>query len=101
MLEFKPKTVIIIVIIATLLYHYIVTCKFHFQQQCNHPHTTCTHQLPLLVPSLEYNFETRVECLDEVGRTENISVFVMRKGNPAPLISALIKMPVSESVIVV
>ena len=46
-------------------------------------------------------FETRVECLDEVGRTENISVFVMRKGNPVPLISALIKMPVSESVIVV
>ena len=42
-----------------------------------------------------------MECLDEVGRTENISVFVMRKGNPVPLITALIKMPVSESVIVV
>ena len=55
-------------------------------------------QLLLLVPSLEYSFETRVECLDEVG---SISVFVMRKGNPVPLITALIKMPVSESIIVV
>ena len=68
---------------------------------CTHTCTcTCT-QLPLLVPSLEYSFETRVECLDEVGRTEDISVFVMRKGNPVPLITAVIKMPVSESVIVV
>ena len=69
---------------------------------CTHKrsHTTCM-QLPLLVPSLEYSFETRVESLDEVGRTENISVFVMRKGNPVPLITALIKMPISESVIVV
>ena len=58
-------------------------------------------QLPLLVPSLEYSFETRIECLDEVGRTEDISVFVMRKGNLVPLITAIIKMPVSESVIVI
>ena len=42
-----------------------------------------------------------MECLDEVGRTEDISVFVMRKRNPVPLITALIKMPISESVIVV
>ena len=42
-----------------------------------------------------------MECLDEVGRTEDISGFVMRKGNPVPLITALMKMPVSESVIVV
>ena len=57
-------------------------------------------QLPLLVPSLEYSIETRVECLDEVGRTEDISVFVMRKRNPVPLITALIEMPIGESVIV-
>ena len=55
----------------------------------------------MLVPSLLYNFETRVECLDEVGRTEDISVFVTKRGNPVPLITAVIKMPVSESVIVV
>ncbi len=42
-----------------------------------------------------------MECLDEVGRIEDISVFVMRKGNPVPLITTVIKMPVSESVIVV
>ena len=32
------------------------------------------------------------------GQIEDISVFVMRKGNPVPLITVLIKMPVSESV---
>jgi len=58
-------------------------------------------QMPLLVPSLSYNFETMVECLDDMGRTEPISVFVLRKGNPVPIITAIINMPVSESVIVV
>ena len=46
---------------------------------------------------MEYSSETREECLDEV---EDISVFVVRKGNPVPLITTVIKMPVSESVIV-
>ena len=58
------------------------------------------NQLPLLVPSLQYSFETRVECLDQVGRTQDISVYVVKKGNSIPLITAVIKMPVSESVIV-
>lgn len=57
--------------------------------------------MPLLVPSLSYNFETMVECLDDMGRTEPISVFVLRKGNPVPVITAIINMPVSEGVIVV
>ena len=55
----------------------------------------------MLVPSLLYSFETRVDCLDEVGRTEDIRVFVLKKGNPVPLITAIINMPVSESVVVV
>ena len=42
-----------------------------------------------------------MECLDEVGRTEDISVFIMRKGNLVPLITAQIKMPISKSVVVV
>ncbi len=57
--------------------------------------------LPLLVPSLSYNFETMVECLDDMGRTEPLSVYVHKKGNPIPLLTACINMPVSESVIVV
>ena len=58
-------------------------------------------QLPLLVPLLSYNFETMVECLDDLGKTDDIQVFVFKPGNPIPLITAVIKMPVSESVIVV
>ena len=56
--------------------------------------------MPLLVPSLTYNFETMVECLDDMGRAEPISVFVLKIGNPIPLITAIINMPVSESVII-
>lgn len=37
-----------------------------------------------------------VECLDETGRTGAIDVLVLRKGSPVPLITALVKMPVSE-----
>ncbi len=42
-----------------------------------------------------------VECLDDMGKTDEIRVFVFKPGNPIPLITAVINMPVSESVIVV
>ena len=58
-------------------------------------------QLPMLVPQLSYNFETLVESLDDFGRSEDISVFVLKKGNPIPLITAVIKMPLSENIITV
>lgn len=58
-------------------------------------------RLPLLVPGLTYSFATTVECLDELGRSEPIQVFVCKHGNPIPLLTAVINMPVSESVIVV
>lgn len=57
--------------------------------------------LPLLVPSLSYDFETVLECQEDTGRSEPLWVYVLRKGNPIPLITACINMPVSESVIVV
>ena len=42
-----------------------------------------------------------MECLDDMGKTDDIQVFVFKPGNPSPLITAVIKMPVSESIIVV
>ena len=42
-----------------------------------------------------------VECLDDMGKTDDINVFIFKPGNPIPLITAIIKMPISESVIVV
>ena len=58
-------------------------------------------QLPMLVPQLNYKFETIVESLDDFGRAEDIKVFVLKRGNPNPLITAVINMPLSENVIVV
>jgi len=58
-------------------------------------------QVPLLVRQLEYQFVTTVESLDDLGRSEDISVFVVRRGTPKPLITAVIKMPLSENVITV
>ena len=57
--------------------------------------------MPLLVPSLSYSFETTIECMDEMGRTDPLRVFILKKGNPVPFITAVINMPTSESVIVV
>ena len=82
----------------TLVITQFAQCTAHTH---THTHTHTHKQLPLLVPSLSYSFETMVECLDDMGRTEDISVFVLKKSNPIPLITAVIKMPVSESVIVV
>ena len=55
----------------------------------------------MLVPQLNYSFQTTVESLDDLGRAEDISVFVVKKGNPIPLITAVINMPLSENVIIV
>ncbi|XP_077996781.1 BBSome complex member BBS1-like [Glandiceps talaboti] len=57
--------------------------------------------VPMLIPGLNYNFETLVECLNDKGISDTIKVFVLRQGNSIPVITAVINMPVSESVIVV
>lgn len=75
--------------------HYIIFKCDYSLYRLNRPRI----ELPLLVPSLSYNFESMVECLDDKGRTGAIDVQVLRKGNPAPLITALVNMPVSEILI--
>ena len=55
----------------------------------------------MLVPGLNYGFETFVECLSDKGISDNIKAFVLKKDVSTPLIQAVISMPVSESMIVV
>ena len=55
----------------------------------------------MLVPQLNYSFQATVESLDDLGRAEDIHVFVVKKGNPVPLITAVINMPLSENVIII
>ena len=56
--------------------------------------------MPSLVPSITYKLETVVECMDDMGRSEPVYVFVLGRGSPSPLITAVINMPVSETVVV-
>ena len=58
-------------------------------------------KLPMLVPGLDYAFETFVESVSDKGIADTIKVFVLKRDSSAPLITAMINMPVSETVVVV
>ena len=65
----------------------------------------------MLVPGLEYTFETLIECVSDLGISDQVRVFVIKSGtgpgknkNPngsvssRPILSAVINMPVAEVV---
>ncbi|PIK35713.1 putative Bardet-Biedl syndrome 1 protein, partial [Apostichopus japonicus] len=56
--------------------------------------------VPLLVPGLNYKFETLVESISDKGLSDVIKVFVVKESSTAPVITAVINMPVSETVVV-
>lgn len=56
--------------------------------------------VPLLVPGLNYKFETLVECVNDKGISDVIKAFVVKEGATSPIITAVINMPVSETVVV-
>jgi len=53
-------------------------------------------QLPTLVPGLEYIFENMLQCISTVAISDIIKVFLLKKTSSAPIITAVINMPVSE-----
>ena len=57
--------------------------------------------VPLLVPGLLYAYETLVECISDKGISDSIKVFVLHRGRSAPIITAIIDMPVSEALVIV
>ncbi len=52
----------------------------------------------MLVPGLEYIFETLVECVSDLGISDQIRVFVVKPPAHKPMLSAIINMPVAELV---
>ncbi|XP_075254915.1 BBSome complex member BBS1-like [Convolutriloba macropyga] len=50
----------------------------------------------LLVPGLDYKFETFVQCLSQQPVSGDIEILVGKKGNPNPLVVNVIQMPISE-----
>ncbi|XP_069750157.1 Bardet-Biedl syndrome 1 protein isoform X2 [Narcine bancroftii] len=57
-------------------------------------------KVPMLVPGLIYPIETFVQCLSNMGISDTIKAFVLRKGSSIPLLTAHINMPVSEGLAV-
>lgn len=57
-------------------------------------------QMPLLVPTVSYSFDTRVECIDDMGRADIINIYLAKNHTHIPLITAALNMPVSETIIV-
>jgi Bardet-Biedl syndrome 1 protein len=52
----------------------------------------------MLVPGLEYVFETLVEYISDLGISDQMRVFVAKPPSPKPILSAIINMPVAEIV---
>lgn len=57
--------------------------------------------VPMLVPGLNYAFETYIECLNDKGVSDTVKVYVLKENKSTPLITAVISMPVSETLVVV
>jgi Bardet-Biedl syndrome 1 protein len=56
--------------------------------------------IPLLVPSLIYNYEVPVECVDEGGQgSDPIRVFVASATSNVPIITAIVNMPLADALL--
>ncbi|XP_059082200.1 Bardet-Biedl syndrome 1 protein homolog isoform X2 [Tigriopus californicus] len=53
-------------------------------------------QVPMLVPGLEYVFETLIECVSDLGISDQVRVFITKPPLEKPILSAIINMPVAE-----
>ena len=53
-------------------------------------------QLPVLLPLLQYHFDIQIRCLDPEAGVDALKVLLHSKKSSVPLLSALVKMPLSE-----
>ena len=53
-------------------------------------------QLPVLLPSLQYHFDFRLQCLNPATGTGNIKILLHSSKISIPLLAAVVKMPLSE-----
>ncbi|KAK3932957.1 Bardet-Biedl syndrome 1 protein-like protein [Frankliniella fusca] len=52
--------------------------------------------VPMLVPGVEYPFETMIRNISELALSDQIRVLVVREGQSQPLLAAIINMPVCD-----
>ncbi|KAK3092485.1 hypothetical protein FSP39_003456 [Pinctada imbricata] len=53
-------------------------------------------EVPMLVPGLNYAFETYVECQSDKGISDNVKVYILRQGKSIPIITGIISMPCTD-----
>ena len=53
-------------------------------------------QLPALLPAMQYHFDIRIRCLDPEAGVDAVKILLHSKKTSVPLLSALVKMPLSE-----
>ena len=53
-------------------------------------------QLPVLLPSLQYRFDFRLQCLNPATGTGNVKMLLHSSKSSIPLLAAVVKMPLSE-----
>ena len=56
-------------------------------------------RVPLLVPGLLYRLDAELECIDETGGADAIRIFVCSTKSVLPVLSAVVNMPVSETML--
>ena len=53
-------------------------------------------QLPVLLPSLQYHFDFRIQCLQPAIGVGNVKVLLHSSKSSIPLLAAVVQMPLSE-----
>ncbi|CAM1320405.1 BBS1 (predicted) [Pycnogonum litorale] len=53
--------------------------------------------LPLLVPGVPYVFSTLVDCVSDLAVSDQIRVYIIKKDEMVPIVTAMINMPISEA----
>lgn len=53
-------------------------------------------QLPVLLPSLQYHVDFRIQCLQPASGVGNVKVLLHSSKSSIPLLAAVVKMPLSE-----
>ena len=67
--------------------HYIIEVLFAFKNSIFSIKRNII-RVPMLVPGLEYTFETLVECISDMGISDQIRVFVLRDSFPPNVLTA-------------
>lgn len=53
--------------------------------------------LPALIPNVSYLYEVEVESVEPSGAADSVRVFVSQQGSSVPVLSAIVSMPMSET----